>query len=98
MQHVPPWVVVTMRKARVWKDDFTGSWRVQSGSLLLDPDSVAARCATHAEAMFLAQLLVDPHEYIRAAQERAWHGGKSVGRIQEYFAIPAPTSRYRKED
>lgn len=26
---------------------------------------------THAEAMFLAQLLADPREYIRAAQERA---------------------------
>lgn len=86
-----------MRKVRVWKE-FTGSWRVQSGSLLLDPDSVAARCATHAEAMFLAQLLADPHEYLRAAQERAWHGGKSVGRIQEYFKIPAPSSPYREPD
>ena len=61
-----------MRKVRVWKDDFTGSWRVQSGSLLLDPDSVAARCPTHAEALFLAQLLADPHEYIRESQAAVW--------------------------
>lgn len=54
--------------------------------------------ATHAEAMFLAQLLADPHEYLRAAQEKAWHGGQSVGRLQEYFAIPGPASPYRKED
>lgn len=85
-----------MRKARVWKD-FTGLWRVQIGSLLF-PGGVYAQCATHAEAMFLAQLLADPHEYLRAAQERAWHGGKSVGRLQEYFKIPGPTSPYRKED
>ena len=85
-----------MRKVRVWKE-FTGLWRVQRGDLLF-PGSVYAGCTTHAEAMFLAQLLADPHEYIRAAQERAWHGGKSVGRLQEYFRIPAPTSPYRKED
>lgn len=85
-----------MRKAQVWKE-FAGLWRVQIGDLLF-PDSVVARCATHAEAMFLAQLLADPHEYIRAAQERAWHGGKSVGRLQEYFKIPGPTSPYQKED
>lgn len=85
-----------MRKARVWKE-FTGLWRVQRGDLLF-PGSVYAGCTTHAEAMFLAQLLADPHEYLRAAQERAWHGGKSVGRLQEYFKIPAPTSPYRGED
>lgn len=62
-----------MRKVRVRKD-FTGVWRVQVGDLWFS-GSAYARCATHAEAMFLAQLLADPHEYIRAAQERAWHGG-----------------------
>lgn len=81
-----------MRKVRVnqWSR-FTETWLVQTpqGNLIVRGWD---------EAMFLAQLLADPHEYIRAAQERAWHGGKSVGRLQEYFKIPGPTSPYRKED
>lgn len=91
-----------MRKARVTRRRLYGcnDWLVQ----VFDVDSEErhqrwfGRADTHAEAMFLAQLLADPHEYIRAAQERAWHGGKSVGRIQEYFKIPGPTSPYQKED
>lgn len=30
------------------------------------------------EAMFLAQLLADPHEYLRAAQDKAWERGKQT--------------------
>ena len=81
-----------MRKSRVTQwSRFTETWLVQTpqGNLIVHG---------WGEAMFLAQLLADPHEYIRAAQERAWHGGKSVGRIQEYFKIPAPSSPYREED
>lgn len=88
-----------MRKATVRKG--ARKWSV----LVKDPEDssvldvkIAAWVDTHAEALFLAQLLADPHEYIRAAQERAWHGGKSVGRIQEYFTIPGPISPYREED
>lgn len=84
-------MVVTMRKSRVaqWSR-FTETWLVQTpqGNLIVSGWD---------EALFLAQLLADPHEYIRAAQERAWHGGKSVGRIQEYFKIPGPISPYREE-
>ena len=92
-----------MWKVRVWKDDFTGSWRVQSGSLLLDPDSVAARCPTHAEAMFLAQLLADPHEYIRAAREAAYREGNCVGTKRGFvlahgIAEDEAPNPYRKED
>lgn len=85
-----------MRKAQVWKE-FAGLWRVQIGDLLL-PDSVVARCATHAEAMFLAQLLADPHEYLRAAQERAWEAALmearktlSVTRHSMSHVFPIPT-------
>lgn len=88
-----------MRKVTVRKG--VCEWHVLAkdpeGSSVLDVE-IAARADTWEEAMFLAQLLADPHEYIRAAQERAWHGGKSVGRIQEYFKIPGPINPYRKED
>ena len=90
-----------MRKVRVWKTKLSGTWYVQVVTPLpngLFNIETQVKCPTHAEAMFLAQLLADPHEYIRAAQERAWHGGKSVGCLQEYFKIPGPTSPYQKED
>lgn len=81
-----------MHKSRVTQwSRFTETWLVQTpqGNLVVRGWD---------EALFLAQLLADPHEYLRAAQERAWHGGKSVGRIQEYFKIPGPISPYREED
>lgn len=100
---MPPWVVVTMRKAKVWR-----AW---GEPLLLRPwyvDLGEARqgsgiwCATHAEAMFLAQLLADPHEYIRAAQERAWEAGFDGGEKDAFshqtFNEPCIPNPYRKED
>lgn len=87
--------VVTMYKAQVYKRA-NGIWVVGLRYPTKFPQALTSD--TWDEAMFLAQLLADPHEYIRAAQERAWHGGKSVGRLQEYFKIPGPTSPYQKED
>lgn len=43
---------------------------------------------THAEAMSLAQLLVDPARYIRQAEQRAWAEGHKAGVLQEYFRVP----------
>lgn len=92
-----------MRKARVWRREPASlGWSASVADYNWVGKAVNviafANADTWSEAMFLAQLLADPHEYIRAAQESAWHGGKSVGRIQEYFKIPGPISPYRKED
>lgn len=84
-----------MYKAQVYKRS-NGTWVVGLRHPTKFPQALTSD--TWDEAMFLAQLLADPHEYIRAAQERAWHGGKAVGCLQEYFKIPGPTSPYRKED
>ena len=89
-----------MRKVRVWKE-FTGLWRVQRGDLLF-PGSVYAGCTTHAEAMFLAQLLADPHEYIRAAREAAYREGNCVGTKRGFvlahgIAEDEPPNPYRKD-
>lgn len=88
-----------MRKAKVWR-----AW---GEPLLLRPwyvDLGEARqgsgiwCATHTEAMFLAQLLADPERYIRQAEQRAWAEGHKVGVLQEYFRVPGVPNTYREED
>lgn len=57
------------------------------------------------EAMFLAQLLADPHEYLRRAQEIAWHQGRTAQMInnlrRSHDGSRMPAARpnpYRKED
>lgn len=73
-------MVVTMRKVRVFQRKPA---RLGWAASVAEYDWVGkeikvyaiAHVATWPEAMFLAQLLADPHEYIRAAQEKAWIGG-----------------------
>lgn len=91
-----------MRKARVTRRRSYGcnDWLVQ----VFDVDSEErhrrwfGRADTHAEAMLLAQLLADPHEYISQAEQRARAEGHKAGVLQEYFRVPGVPNTDRKEN
>lgn len=54
------------------------------------------------EAMLLAQLLADPHEYIRAVGEAAWEAGFDGGEKDAFshqtFNEPCIPNPYQEED
>ena len=85
-----------MRKSRVaqWSR-FTETWLVQTpqGNLIVRGWD---------EALFIAQLFADPHEYIRAAREAAYREGNCVGTKRGFvlahgIAEDEPPNPYRKD-
>lgn len=89
-----------MRKAVVRKSQVHVRWNIEVRQPAYDGWSdleAIAWADTHAEAMFLAQLLADPGRYIRQAERRAWAEGHKAGVLQEYFRVPGVPNTYREE-
>lgn len=80
-----------MRRVVVRKSQVHARWNVevkQPGHAGWPGLEVIAWADTHAEAMFLAQLLANPERYIRQAEQRARAEGHKAGVLQEYFRMP----------